>query len=55
MAKRDKAAELLEIVDRYKGFGTVVICGSGFRFVCSLDDVRDAILRRTAERGGRPR
>ncbi len=55
MADRDRAAELLKIVDTCKGFGTVVICSAGMRFVCSLDDVRDAILRRTAERGGRPR
>lgn len=44
--RRDKAGELLEIVDRYTGFGTVVICGSGFRFVCSIDDLRDAMRRR---------
>ncbi len=53
--ERDRAQELLDIVDRCYGFGTVVICFAGSRFACSIDDLREAIRRRTDEQGGRPR
>ncbi len=53
--ERDRPNELLAIVDACHGFGTVVICFAGSRFACSIDDLREAIRRRTDEQGGRPR
>jgi hypothetical protein len=48
MSDRDRAEELLRIVDRCHGFGTVVITFAGSRFACSIDDLREAIRRRAA-------
>lgn len=47
---RDRAGELLTLLDR-AGFGTVVITVPGDRFVCGLDDVREAIRRRVTGDG----
>ena len=48
MPERDRAEELLRIVDRCHGFGTVVITVSGSVLACSLADLREAIRRRAA-------
>ena len=53
-AERDKVAELLHIVDVCKGFGTVVITFAGSRFACSIDDLREAIQRRTQQKEETP-
>ncbi|KKN56867.1 hypothetical protein LCGC14_0567920 [marine sediment metagenome] len=40
----DRAAELVELLkQRHLGFGTVLICLSGRRFVCSFKDLQKAV------------
>ena len=44
--ERDRARELVEYLEAYAGgFGTVEICTSGFRWVGSIDDLREAMRR----------
>lgn len=45
--ERDRVTELVELLGRHRGggFGTVVICTPGGRFVCSFEDLVAAIRR----------